>query len=172
MNILAPANFSLDELYRYSLSRQLSPLSDGPKIAHFIGVNPSVANRKDNDPTVRRELGFCRLLGFDVYIKTNAYDLVATNPDDLKRSEHRFTSLCMEAIRTAALRADTTILAWGAFPVFRERFRQIVDELTCMEITPMCLGLTRDGYPRHPLYLGYSAKLQPYPCSVNEGSPE
>jgi hypothetical protein len=27
---------------------------------------------------------------------------------------------------------------------------------------PMCPGITRDGHPRHPLYVPYTAELMPY----------
>jgi hypothetical protein len=42
---------------------------------------------------------------------------------------------------------DVTVLEW-------------LDELG---ISPLCLGSTRDGHPRHPLYLPKDAELGPFP---------
>ena len=46
--------------YRYVLTRQVRP---GPKIATFIMLNPSTADATQDDPTIRRCIGFARQWG-------------------------------------------------------------------------------------------------------------
>jgi len=55
--IKSSASFSLCRTWRYALRRRWSP--DGPIIA-FIGLNPSTADEINEDPTVRRCIGFAR----------------------------------------------------------------------------------------------------------------
>jgi hypothetical protein len=62
--------------------------------------------------------------------------------------------------------APTVIFAWGPLaklpPALRNRWKEIAnlaDEIGC---TPMCLGTTQDGQPRHPLMLAYSTPLTPW----------
>ena len=55
------ANFSKDRTYRYRLSRTWD--ESKPSVL-FIGLNPSTADEKTNDPTIRRLIGFARRWGF------------------------------------------------------------------------------------------------------------
>lgn len=45
--------------------------------------------------------------------------------------------------------ADAIIAAWGAQGSYRHRARYVLDRLSDVEH----LGLTKQGYPKHPLYL-------------------
>jgi hypothetical protein len=54
-----------------------------------------------------------------------------------------------EAIRRATSGAMRTVAAWGVHGRLLDRATVVVDLLQ----EPLCLGLTRHGEPRHPLYV-------------------
>ena len=55
------------------------------------------------------------------------------------------------------------ICAWGAHGGFMGRDLEIMRWLgTYSSIQPMCLGITKEGYAKHPLYVPYYAPLTTY----------
>jgi hypothetical protein len=40
---------------------------------------------------------------------------------------------------------------------------QVTEMLSREGIEPQCLGINRDGQPKHPLYTSYTTPLRPYP---------
>jgi hypothetical protein len=50
------------------------------------------------------------------------------------------------------------VVAWGAHRFARERAREVAEVLRIWGGL-WCLGTTRDGSPRHPLYVPYSTPL-------------
>lgn len=72
----APAEFSPDRRYRYILTRRWSP---APMLG-CIGLNPSTADELQDDPTVRRWMGFARRDGFGGIVVGNLFAFRATNP--------------------------------------------------------------------------------------------
>ena len=62
-----------EETHRYVLaSRCTKPLV-------VIGVNPSTANEKHPDPTVRKVMGFAELNSYDGFVMLNLYSQRSTN---------------------------------------------------------------------------------------------
>ena len=57
--------------------------------------------------------------------------------------------------------ADTVICAWGTHGAHLDRGRH-VESLMRGTGAPLHLGLTRQGHPRHPLYIGYAARPEPW----------
>jgi hypothetical protein len=45
------------------------------------------------------------------------------------------------------------VCAWGAHPGTADRARRVLGLLHNRQIRPLCLGATRGGHPRHPLYV-------------------
>ena len=70
--------------YRYLLTRQVGP---GPRTATFIMLNPSTADATNDDPTIRRCIGFARQWGCGRLAVLNLFAFRATEPADLKRAE-------------------------------------------------------------------------------------
>ena len=64
------AGFSLCRTWRYKLWRRWS--SAGPIVA-FIGLNPSTADELNDDPTIRRCIGFARHWGFGGMYMLNVF---------------------------------------------------------------------------------------------------
>jgi hypothetical protein len=62
------------------------------------------------------------------------------------------------------------IVAWGVHATFRGRNEQVINLLLAAGIQPMCLGLTKGGHPRHPLYLRSDTTPTPYPLGLSKGN--
>lgn len=156
------AIISADGHYRYSLERYWG---DGDRFALFIMLNPSTADASEDDPTIRRCMGFAGREGCDGLLVWNLYALRATDPAELERADdpigrenedHLWRMLCDPVALIVA--------AWGAKP---NRGRYTHRELSIrsgplFERDVFCLGVTKDGHPRHPLYLRRAAPLVPY----------
>ena len=76
--------FSFDRRYRYRLVHRWAP-NFAPRLCTWIGLNPSIANETQLDPTLRRIRAFSAVWGYNGFIMTNLFGLVSTNPDRLYR---------------------------------------------------------------------------------------
>lgn len=151
---LGGATFSQCGKYRYSLYRIWS--SEKPLVA-FIGLNPSTANESTDDRTIRRVKGFAKREDFGWFVMLNLFALVSPYPKDLELSADPLGQndafLFAEAARCSAV-----VFCWGAFPQARQRAKKVEE----MFPGALCLGKTKEGAPRHPLYLSQTTKLEKY----------
>lgn len=123
----------------------------------WIMLNPSTADAAKDDPTIRRCISFSRDWGFSGLYVVNLYGLRATNPHELETS---FDPLGKEndwAIQNAISECKSVVAAWGAHPMARRR-AAVVSRWAKMQ----CLGRTKDGFPRHPLYVAGNTNLIPF----------
>lgn len=148
------ALFSEDREYRYLLWRVWD---ERKPYAMFIGLNSSTANENMEDPTIRRCLGFAGKWGYGGLYMGNLYGLVTTNPVFLKVSSDPIGDNDKHLI-PAALKAGIVVVAWGSFKEVEGRDKEVLDQLP----DTYCMGLTKNGYPRHPLYLRADTKPVPY----------
>jgi hypothetical protein len=87
----------------------------------------------------------------------NLFALRATDPAELARADDPVGPDNDRIIRDAAAHAPLTVVAWGAHRMAVARGQRVADMLPA----PMCLGTTKAGAPRHPLYL--PAVMSPVP---------
>lgn len=154
------AEFTLDKRHRWSLHRAWHGLHDERKEVLFVMLNPSQAGKTEDDPTIRRCVGFARRWGCTGVRVMNLFSLVATNPRELFAAGHGgplYRTHMLLASKSAAL----TVVAWGALPQRGWVLNRAAEVLTLLK-DPQCLGLTNAGFPKHPLYVPYSAQLRPY----------
>jgi hypothetical protein len=123
-------------------------------------LNPSTADAERDDPTIRRCGGFARAWGFGAMTVVNLFALRATDPARLRRARDPIGRDNDRHIAEAAAGADALVLAWGIHGALRDRDRAVLALLS--ELRPSCLGLTRGGHPRHPLYLPRAAAPVPF----------
>jgi hypothetical protein len=145
-------------LYRYWLSREWD--ADLPR-ACWVLLNPSTADAVEDDPTIRRCVSFARGWGCGSIVVVNLFALRATDPRQLK-----------QAIDPVGPENDGTIFhqaygrmivaGWGAHGGLHGRDRKVMELLKGAHQRPMCLGTTKDGSPRHPLYVASATNLQPF----------
>ena len=151
------ALFSPCRTYRYRLTRDLSG-DQGTLL--FIGLNPSPADETHNDPTIRRCIGFAESWGFQRLVVANLFAYRATHPKDLKRAVDPVGPENDDLLLQEAKRAQTVLLGWGAHGPHRGRHTEV---LHLLKTSPLhCLGVTKEGHPRHPLYLRADTRLRPY----------
>lgn len=140
------ASFSRDGRYRYSLRRAWG---EGP-IAAWVLLNPSTADAKRDDPTIRRCIDFSRRWGFGALEVVNLFALRATEPSVLRRARDPVGPRNDRAISRAMERADAVVAAWGAHGAWGERASEV---RRLLPAGTLALGVTARGEPAHPLYL-------------------
>lgn len=167
----AGAKLSQDRRYRWVLYRSWAST---PHLG-WIMLNPSTADATEDDPTIRRCIGFAQREGYGGIYVANLFGLRATDPSELADADD---PVGRDTIGKGALNADGTphyydpwdylvfcvrdvVVAWGAAG---DRYAERVAEVVSLgDGWPMlCLGTTKDGHPRHPLYVRGDQPLEPW----------
>lgn len=150
------ASISECGLYRYDLTRQWD--RRGPW-AMWLMLNPSTADAEQDDPTIRRCIGFSRAGGYAGMVVCNLYAYRTPSPADLVDAAGAgIDPVGPENDRLIGQwlnwpRLDRAVCAWGASPIARSRQMQVLNRVLSVKRAAWCLGLTRTGAPRHPLYI-------------------
>lgn len=154
------AVYSPCERYRYLLTRVWNPA--GPK-ALFVMLNPSTATEFQNDPTVERCERRARTLGFGAFRVTNIFAFRATDPRVMRAQDDPVGPANDAAIRDSAMDwADRIICAWGTHGAHLDRGARVESILRGTGRPLFTLGLSKDGHPKHPLYIGYDRQPEPW----------
>jgi hypothetical protein len=124
----------------------------------FVGLNPSTANELEDDPTVRRCIGFARKWNSGGLILVNLFAYRSTNPAALLEADDPIGPANDGHILASARGASRVVLAWGTRGVFLRRDQHVLSLLPGAH----CLGTTRGGHPKHPLYLPGNSRLRPF----------
>ena len=149
------AAFDKIRRYRYSLWRWWGE-GNGEKCC-FVMLNPSTADENVLDPTIRRCVGFAHGWGYSGLVVVNLFALRATYPREIYNAVNPTGGRENDdAILAAATMSGCVVCAWGAHGVYMHRGRRVVKMLA--EFGPVCLGLTKEGQPKHPLYLKKSTE--------------
>lgn len=147
----ADAVISDDGLYRYSLTRRWDAGADGSRNATFIMLNPSTADGMQDDPTIRRCIGFAKREGCGSLTVVNLFAYRATDPRALLNADNPCGPDNALHIEQALAGASIAVAAWGSFMwENRKRLRPLP---SFQSDVLWCLGTTKNGEPRHPLYV-------------------
>jgi len=154
------AVLSDDGLYRYSLLREWEA---GKPSMTFVMLNPSTADASVDDPTIRRCIAFARREGCGQLLVFNLYAWRATDPKALARAadpvgEENDVFLRGHFLVKAEF-GEPVVAAWGA-NAGPDRVAQVRALVPGVEF--VCLGETKDGHPRHPLYVRGNQPLVPW----------
>lgn len=149
--VLGGAVFSPGRDYRYDLWRDMGDVCDQSRSVAFVGLNPSTADEQCDDPTVRRCIGFARSWGYGHFHMLNIFAFRATNPQNMCAVDDPVGSVNDEWLLRTAGRVDLVVAAWGTYGAHRGRGQEVRRLLEAVELHH--LGLTKEGHPRHPLYL-------------------
>lgn len=156
--------------YRYQLSRTWEPEK---AVATFIMLNPSTADGTQDDPTIRKCLGFARQWGCRGLRVVNLFAFRATKPRDMLAADDpvgpdNHDSVLRAVDAAAHLHSGwggpsgPVVCAWGTHGSFMDQDETVLGWLDTVTVRPQALGLTKDGHPKHPLYVPYSATLIRY----------
>lgn len=154
----ADAVFSKDRRYRYALTRDWSVTRNAPVFV-VIGLNPSTADETQDDPTIRRCIGFAKREGFQRLLMLNLFAFRATDPKTMMQAEDPIGPRNDAMLMSACAEYNFVVAAWGTKGGYRGRD---ADVCIMLDQRIYCLGRTKGQYPRHPLYLPNDAQLVPY----------
>lgn len=137
-------------LYRYLLGRVLG---QGSRRVGFVMLNPSTADHTQDDPTIRKCMGFARRWEASELLVANCYAFRATDPKQLIHARDPVGPLNEIALRSLAKRVDFIVCAWGRHA--GERGVRTAQLLRDAGADLRCLAVNKDGSPKHPLYCPY-----------------
>lgn len=150
---ISGARFSECRKYRYVLWRIWD--FNLPRIM-FIGLNPSTADETQNDPTIRRVVGFAKDWGYGGVYMCNLFGIVSTDPAELKTCDDPVKDNDSWLLQYSELSRDI-LFGWGNFKEATERAVMVSGWFP----NALCLGKNANGTPKHPLYI--AAKTKPIP---------
>ncbi|WP_439882182.1 DUF1643 domain-containing protein [Pontibacter sp. MBLB2868] len=146
------AVISKDERYRYVLWR----IWDSElKHVTFIGLNPSYADGRTDDPTIKKLIKLTKSWGYGGFYIVNLFALRATDPNTLYHSPNPTGNDNDEYIKKYSETATKIILMWGNHGVLKNRDKEVLGLIH----SPYCIGYNKNGTPKHPLYLKSNSPL-------------
>jgi len=151
------ALFDETAVYRYTLDRRWER---GGSKAAFVMLNPSTADAFKDDPTITRCINFAKRFGHSSLVILNLFALRSTDPKKLKEVDDPVGPENDYYIEQAIRDSNQVICGWGvhgdlhgrdldAWKIIRRRIPNV-----------FCLGRTKAGHPKHPLYLKSSTGLE------------
>lgn len=156
--VTSRAYYSPCERYRYGLERVWGA---GPSLL-YVMLNPSTADELRNDPTIERCQRRAVQLGFGAMRIANLFAWRATRPEDLRKARAPVGKENDALLQGWHDEADMTLAAWGVHGALKGRGPALAAALPG---ALHHLGLTRDGHPRHPLYVSYTISPEPWPAA-------
>lgn len=144
---ISNADLSVCQEYRYSLWRIWN--LDKPLVC-FIGLNPSTADAKINDATIRRCMVFSKSWNYGGIYMVNLFAYRATDPDEMKKAIDPIGPANDKFIKDAVRQCKIVIACWGNQGDHLDRDYQ-VKQLVKKKLH--YLQINQSGKPGHPLYL-------------------
>jgi hypothetical protein len=156
--VIRTAEFDQSGAYRYHLGRAWD---GGGRRAAFVLLNPSRADAERDDPTIRRCIAFARAWGFGGLDVVNLFAWRCPRPRDLRAAADPVGPGNDRRLLRTARAADLVVAGWGNAGSWLGRDRTVGALLG--GLGPVhCLGLTKQGRPRHPLYVPGAVRPRPY----------
>jgi len=148
--------------WRYELPREWDI---GNRLVVVRCLNPSTADAEKDDPTIRRVIGFAKSHGFGNLLVLNIFALRSTDPDGLRVAQDPVGPDNDAHIHDAlSIPGTPALAAWGSMGDQWDPARQRAAAV--LNLAPLaswfCLGTTKNGHPRHPLYIAGSTRFAPY----------
>ncbi len=163
----AEAALSSCGAYRWLLHRPIqssNQISKQRRVLLFVGLNPSRADGRRDDPTLRRLQGFAHQWGYHHLVVLNLFARISPSPSLLCRCEKPIgaeNDLILQSWFQQWAQQHTwdLWLGWGVGGGLKHRDEAVLNMLNNVSNRrgglppPFVTGLTKAGYPRHPLYL-------------------
>lgn len=132
--------------YRYSLTRTWD---NGKPHVLFIGLNPSTADELTDDATIRRCMRFAESWGYGGIVMANLFAFRSRHPKIMKESKDPVGPENNQKLTVLSTQAGLIVAAWGTHGNYKGRDNEVKRLIPGMK----CLGTTKDGHPKHPLFL-------------------
>lgn len=148
-------------LFRYQLDRWWQ---SGDRLT-FVMLNPSTADVSIDDPTIRRCTGFALRDGWAGITVLNLFAYRATKPTEMWEALDAGINIFgpkNDYFLQRAASFQVVVAAWGAQPDIAPRTNAVMSMFKAELAEPKCLGITKNGSPRHPLYVKGDQPLIPF----------
>lgn len=126
----------------------------GKGVCCFLMLNPSTADATQDDPTIRRCIGFAKSWGYGTLSVRNIFPWRATDPKELLHATEPTGGRRGDIEVLASATADLLVAAWGSKVPFNRDVRVLGLLEEHFPATPIfCLKKSKEGNPWHPLYV-------------------
>jgi hypothetical protein len=126
----------------------------------IIGLNPSTADEKEDDPTIRRCIQFARSWSYGGLCMANLFAFRAAKPADMFAASDPIGPGNDDWLIKLSKSAGVVVAAWGNGGLYLGRAKEVTQFIPDLH----CLKMNRTGEPAHPLYL--KAALRPTPLGI------
>tara|TARA_B100000700_G_C15060806_1_gene865657 strand:+ start:7948 stop:8415 length:468 start_codon:yes stop_codon:yes gene_type:complete len=138
------------------------------RVLIFVGLNPSYADSKKDDPTLRRLIHFTCYWGYGLLVVVNLFARISDSPLTLQQCKNPIGTMndheLREKLKFWADNHNCDLwLGWGVNGKFLNRNTEVMKLIEKFYLhrikqspkasKPMVIGLTKGGHPRHPLYV-------------------
>jgi hypothetical protein len=151
--------------YRYELTREVEPHTEKAwtQPVTFIMLNPSTADETEDDPTIRKCMGYAARWGFRELVVVNLFAYRTSSPRTLKMAHAREVDIVGPLnghfIMNAMHRSKWVVCAWGNNGTLMNKGVNTIKLLLANGITPRYLKVSKNKQPYHPLYLKWEQPL-------------
>lgn len=159
MNIQRHVVISSCKTYRYTLTCFWGGRDHPARSLAFLMLNPSTEDHAVDDPTIRRCMGFARREGYDGIMVANLSAYRTAYPRELLFARNPVGPDNNKYIRKCLACGDI-VAAWGSNGIACARAPEIKTLLAGRALK--CLGVNKNGSPKHPLYIPADAPLVPW----------
>ena len=149
--MIREAEFSIDKKDRYSLKREWDKSKNQ---ILYIMFNPSLADDKKDDPTIRRLINFTKKFNYGGFLVGNIFTQITSNPKEIDRSGG-ISDRNFKELSKLIHKVDKIVYAWGNTIEEPQLLKELV-------LKPKCFGINLNGTPKHPLYLPRSCDLESF----------
>ena len=139
----------------------------GQKTLICCGLNPSIATPEKLDPTMKKVETIAK--AYDSYIMINLYPMRSTDHDGMHdEMNEQIVQINLEFIESILKSGASNIwAAWGNLIEKRTYLKNCLEGIVNLAGTYNCAWYncgetTKEGHPRHPLYLGGGSKLKEF----------
>jgi hypothetical protein len=126
------------------------------KVFAFIGLNPSTADAKQNDPTILKCIRLAKGWDATKLLMVNLFAYRSSSPKDLRQVANPVGADNDAWIMRSVKQADIVVAAWGNNGSYLGRAAEIAERF---QGKLQALRITKQGMPGHPLYIPADAKL-------------
>ena len=149
--MIREAKFCNTKKNRYYLKREWD---NSKGLLLYLMLNPSIADEKKDDPTIRRLISFTKKFNYGGFLVGNIFTTITPNPKEIDRSKEISDKNFKELFKLIN-KVDQIIYAWGNTVEEPQLLKELV-------LNPKCFGKNLNGTPKHPLYLPKNSKLIAY----------
>lgn len=149
--MIREAKFCNTKKNRYYLKREWD---NSKGLLLYLMLNPSIADEKKDDPTIRRLISFTKKFNYGGFLVGNIFTEITPNPKEIDRSKEISDKNFKELFKLIN-KVDQIIYAWGNTVEEPQLLKELV-------LNPKCFGKNLNGTPKHPLYLPKNSKLIAY----------